>query len=95
MTLAPSEPKHSLDQELIQTYQLRRRQPDVSFNLSLVITAASALVSIVGAAQLLLGNIPAGTITASSGAVASACCFRFAKDANDRLDKLATELKDE
>jgi hypothetical protein len=95
MTLAPFDPTPSLDQERIQIYRLRRRHADVSFNLSLVITAASALVSIVGAAQLLLGHIPAGTIAASSGAVASACCFSFAKDANDRLDKLATELKDE
>ena len=95
MTIAPFDPNHSLDQELIQIYRERRRQAGVSFNLSFVITAISACVSIVGAAQLLIGHIPAGTITASSGAVASACCFRFAKDANDRLDKLATELKDE
>jgi hypothetical protein len=95
MTLAPFDPNNSFAQERIYISRERRRQAGVSFNLSFVITTTSAFVSIVGAAQLLLGNIPAGTITASSGAVASACCFRFAKDANDRLDKLATELKDE
>jgi hypothetical protein len=95
MTLAPFDPNNSFVQERIYISQERRYQARKSFDLAWHITAASAFVSIVGAVLLLFGHIPAGTITASSGAVASACCFRFAKDANDRLDKLAAELKDE
>jgi pentose-5-phosphate-3-epimerase len=94
MPLAPFDPKHSLDQELIQIYRERRRQAGVSFNLALCITAASTFVSVVGAIQLLKGH-PEGGFPASTGLGASILCIRFAKDANDRLDKLATELKDE
>jgi hypothetical protein len=35
------------------------------------------------------------SIPAAAGVSASAFSLRFAKDANDRLDKLAAELKDE
>jgi Flp pilus assembly protein TadB len=94
MTLAPFDPKPSLDKELIQIYRERRRQAGVSFNLSLVIIAASAIVAVVGTIQAWNGHIQ-GNITAAAGLSASALCLRFAKDANDRLDKLAAELKDE
>jgi hypothetical protein len=94
MTLAPFDPKPSLDQERIQIYQLRRRQADVSFFLALGITAVSAFVSVVGAVYLLKGH-PEGGLPASAGVGISLISLRFAKDANDRLDKLAAELKDE
>ncbi len=87
MTLAPFDPKHSLHQELLQTHRLRRRQADVSFYLALGIT-------VVGAVYLLKGH-PEGGLPASAGVGISLISLRFAKDANDRLDKLATELKDE
>jgi hypothetical protein len=95
MNLAPFDPSHALEQERIQIYRERRRQAHVSFNLALGITAASAFVSVVGAVQLLIGRIPEGSLTASTGLGASVLGFRFAKDSNDRLDKLATKLKDE
>jgi hypothetical protein len=94
MLLAPFDPKHDLDQELIQIYRERRRQAGVSFNLALGITAISTFVSLVGAVQLLKGH-PEGGFPATTGVGASVLCIRFTKDANDRLDKLATELKDE
>ncbi len=95
MNLTPSDPIHALEQERIQIYRERRRQARVSFDIALGITAASAFMSVVGAVQILVGHIPEGSLTASTGVGASILCFRFAKDANDRLDKLATELKDE
>jgi hypothetical protein len=95
MTLVPFDSQNNLDQERIQIYRERRRQARVSFDLALVITAASAFVSVVGAVQLLMDHVPEGSLTASTGVGASVLCFRFAKDANDRLDKLAAELKDE
>jgi ABC-type microcin C transport system permease subunit YejE len=95
MTLAPIEPKHSLDETRIQICSERLRQARISFNLALVITAASAFVGVVGAVQLWFGHVPEGSITASTEVGASVLCFRLAKDANDRLDKLANELKDE
>jgi hypothetical protein len=66
------------------------RQARVSFDLAL----SSTFVSVVGTVQL-LGYVPEGSLTASTRVVSSVLCLRFAKDANDRLDKLATELKDE
>jgi hypothetical protein len=93
MTLAPFDPKHDLDQELIQIYRERRRQAGVSFNLALGITAISTFVSLVGAIQLFKGH-PEGGFPATTGLGASLLCFRFARDANDRLDKLAAELQD-
>jgi hypothetical protein len=94
MPLAPFKLTLDLDQERIQIYHERRRQARVSFDLSLVITAVSAFVSVVGAIQLLIGHVPGGSLIAVAGVSASVLCFRFAKDANDRLDKLASELTD-
>lgn len=73
----------------------RLRQARYSFNVALSATALSACISVVGAALLLSGKVPEGTVTASSGAVTVAGCIVLAKDANDRLDKLAKELMDE
>jgi hypothetical protein len=95
MTLAPLEPNQSFDQERIYFFRERRRQARVSFDLALGFTAISAFVSVIGAVQILFGHITEGSVTASTGVGASVLCLRFAKDANDRLDKLATELKDE
>lgn len=46
------------------------------------------------AATLMLGKIPAGSITTAIGLTSSLCCNRLAKDTNDRLDKLMAELDD-
>ncbi|MBD2078418.1 hypothetical protein H6G01_00575 [Leptolyngbya sp. FACHB-17] len=67
----------------------RLRQARYSFNLALIATGISALVGLVGAGLLLSGKVPAGAVTAIGGLASSACCIRFAKDANDRLDKLS------
>lgn len=74
--------------------QERVRQAKYSFNLALIATAVSACVGLAGAGLLLSGKFPEGTVTAAGGLVASTCCIRFAKDANDRLDKVSKELSD-
>jgi hypothetical protein len=94
MTLAPFDPNNSFDQERIYISRERRHQAKVSFDLSLIIIAASGVVSVVSAIQLWNGHTQA-SIPAAAGVGASVLCLRFAKDANDRLDKLANELKDE
>jgi hypothetical protein len=70
----------------------RLRQARYSFNLALITTAISTCVGLAGAGLLLSGNLSEGTVTATGGLVSSACCIRFAKDANDRLDKILKEL---
>jgi hypothetical protein len=94
MTQPTSDP-NNFDQERLNICRERRRQARVSFDLALGITAVSAIVSVVGAAQVVFGHIPEGSFAASTGLGAGVLCLRFTKDANDRLDKLATELKDE
>lgn len=73
----------------------RLRQAKYSFNLALIATALSACISLVGAGLLLSGKVPEGTVTAAGGMAASVRCIQLAKDANDRLDKILPELKDE
>ena len=75
--------------------QERVRQAQYSFNIALASRAALIAVSFVSAAMLLLGKVPEGAAVASSGMLSSAGCVRLAKDANDRLDKLANDLLDE
>ncbi|NEQ27180.1 MAG: hypothetical protein F6K28_50875 [Microcoleus sp. SIO2G3] len=71
----------------------RLRQARYSFNLALIATGVSACVGLLGAVLLLAGKLPEGTVTAAGGVASSACCMRFAKDANDRLDKIAGEFE--
>lgn len=73
----------------------RLRQARYSFNAALTATAISACISLMGAAFLLLGKITEGAVTAAGGMATSVGCINFAKDANDRLDKLMKELIDE
>ncbi|TBR56409.1 hypothetical protein B4U84_30065 [Westiellopsis prolifica IICB1] len=75
--------------------QERLRQARYSFNLALIATALSACISLVGAGLLLSGKVPEGTVTAAGGMAASVRCIQFAKDTNDRLDKVLAELKDQ
>ena len=78
----------------VEIIKERIRQARCSFNLALIATGISACIGVLGAGLLLSGKLPEGTVTAAGGVASSACCIRFAKDANDRLDKLAKELDD-
>ncbi len=75
--------------------QERLRQARYSFNMSIIATTISFGISLVGAGLLLSNKVPQGTATAAGGMVSSALCVQLAKDANDRLDKILAELKDD
>jgi hypothetical protein len=75
--------------------QERFRQARYSFNIALVATTASFFISLVGAGLLLFNKVPQGSVIAAGGLVSSVRCIQFAKDANDRLDKILAELDDE
>jgi hypothetical protein len=75
--------------------QERLRQAHLSFNLALTATAISFSISLIGGGLLLSGKIPSGTITSAMGLVSSAGCLKFAKDANDRLDRVLDDLGDD
>ena len=70
----------------------RWRQAHHSFNLALVSTAASVLIGFVGVGLVLQGKASEGTITATGGLASTAYCLKLSKDANDRLDKVASDL---
>ncbi|MBO3463024.1 hypothetical protein G7B40_041045 [Aetokthonos hydrillicola Thurmond2011] len=73
----------------------RLRQAHHSFNLALVATTVSFCISVIGAGLLLSGKVPEGTVTAASGLASSVLCIQLAKDTNEKLDKILTELKDQ
>ena len=75
--------------------QERIRQAHHSFNLAFGMTAASALISLVGVILLFSGQAQAGTVAATGGLASSVRCLQLAKDANDRLDKVVIEMWDE
>jgi len=75
--------------------QERLRQACYSFNIALASSVTFAVISFLGATMLLFGKVPEGTVVASSGMLSSVGCIRFAKDANDRLDRIMKELLDE
>ena len=75
--------------------QERLRQARLSFNLALAATAISFSISLIGGGLLLLGKVSSGTVTTAVGLVSSAGCLKFAKDANDRLDKIIDESKED
>lgn len=73
----------------------RLRQSRYSFNAALVAAVLSSCISIIGAVLLLSGKVPEGAATTSSGMAVSVGCFKLAKDANDRLDRITKELIDD
>lgn len=52
-------------------------------------------MSLVGGWLLLSEKVSSGTITSAFGLVSSVGCLKFAKDANDRLDKILVEEDNE
>ena len=75
--------------------QERIRQARNTSNLALISTAIATGISLLGAAFLLMGRVPEGSVTTTGGLATSIHCLRLAKDANDRLDKLFADLNDD
>lgn len=92
--------KVSTSDNCIKTYsavelsiaQERLRQARWSFNLALAMTAAFAVISLVGVGLLLSGKTIEGSVAAAGGFASSVRCLQLAKDTNDRLDKVAAEI---
>ncbi len=93
-TTAHSSPESAVELSLCIARE-RLRQGRYSFNLALVMTAASAIISFMGVGLLLSGKAPEGVVSAAGGLASSVRCLQLAKEANDRLDKIAIELMDE
>jgi uncharacterized membrane protein YczE len=76
----------------------RLRQARLSFNLTLKLTITSAFISLVGVGLLFSGKVSEGTVTTAGGLasnIVNVRLLKLTKEANDRLDRMAKDLKDE
>ena len=74
-----------------------RQQVRLSSHATLGLIIASTFFNILGIGLLFFGKVPEGTITATSGLTTNivSLLVMFAKENNDRLDRLAKEFKDD
>lgn len=73
------------------------RQASWSFNFSLILTTASAIVSIIGIGLLFSGKITEGTATTTGGLASNLVSVNFlklSKENNDRLYQITKEFKE-
>jgi hypothetical protein len=73
----------------------RLRQARRSFDLAWFTTAACAVVGIGGVMLMMAGQPITGGAATAGGVGTTVYCLRLAKDANDRLDKVAKDLKED
>lgn len=79
-----------------QQVQLERlRQAQWSYNLTLVATAATFCITLVGATGLMQNLFQEATVTTAVGLIGTAYSTQLCKDANNRLDKLLAEQNKE
>lgn len=74
--------------------QMHFQQARLTFYLVLGATGLSVLVSIIGVALLLSGQISKGSAIAATGLIPTAVCATLADKAINRLDRLVTEPDD-
>ncbi|WP_204151985.1 hypothetical protein [Leptolyngbya sp. CCY15150] len=85
--LQPNQPDDSILRERI-------RQAHWGFNLSLVFTSLSAVITVTGVVLLATGQLPQGSYATLGGLTSTAVghrCVQLSRDANDRLDRLSRE----
>ncbi|MBC1235630.1 TRADD-N-associated membrane domain-containing protein [Nostoc sp. 2RC] len=73
--------------------QEQLRQARLTFDLSTAAVAFSISISVVGAALLFSGRTSEGAVTGASGLISTTFCAQIAKDATDKLERLAKDLK--
>lgn len=78
----------SIDERIVSE---RLRQAGWSFDLALFMTTAFACLGLAGGSVALSSGNWIGGFTSAGGLAASVRCLQLAKDANDRLDRLADD----
>jgi len=73
----------------------RSRQAHHSFNLAFVTTAACVFISFAGVGLYFWAKLMRELSRQLSGLASTAYCLKLSKDANDRLDKVASDLNDD
>jgi hypothetical protein len=77
----PQETKQKIIDELI-------RQAQLSCNLAVGVTAASAMMTLLGVGLLYLDKIPEASLTAGAGIMASIGSVQFAREAREELKQI-------
>lgn len=78
--------------------QERLRQAKLSFNIALILTIISAIISVTGVGLLWSGKTSEGTATTAGGLASqmvSAGLLKITQESNERLNTIATEFLDE
>ena len=70
------------------------RQTQLTFNLALGVTTASAIITLLGVGLLYLDKIPEASLTAGGGIVASIGSVQFAKESREKLEKVLESLEE-
>ena len=73
----------------------RIRQARKAFDLAYAMTGVSVFIALTGVIFAMSGQVPAGVLTATGSGSLIAGSLRLAKDANDRLDKLASDADED
>ncbi|MEH2114481.1 MAG: hypothetical protein V7K39_18585 [Nostoc sp.] len=84
------DPLHKIQLAYLQE---QLRQAKLTFDLSAVAVTFSISISVVGAALLFSGRTSEGAVTTTSGLISTSLCAQIAKDATDKLERLAKGLK--
>lgn len=77
----PQETKQKIIDELI-------RQAQLTCNLAVGVTAASAMMTLLGVGLLYLDKIPEASLTAGAGIMASIGSVQFAREAREELKQI-------
>ena len=71
------------------------RQTQLTFNLALGVTTASAIITLLGVGLFYLDKIPEASLTAGGGIVASIGSVQFAKETREDLEEILESLESE
>ena len=69
------------------------RQTQLTFNLALGVTTASAIITLLGVGLLYSDKITEATLTAGGGIVASIGSVQFAKESREKLENVLESLE--
>lgn len=81
----PQETKQKIIDELI-------RQAQLTCNLAVGVTAASAMMTLLGVGLLYLDKIPEASLTTGAGIMASIGSVQFAREAREELKQILEDV---
>ncbi|WP_016951021.1 hypothetical protein [Anabaena sp. PCC 7108] len=70
------------------------RQTQLTFNLALGVSTASAIITLLGVGLLYIDKIPEASLTAGGGIMASIGSVQFAKETREELEEILQSLDD-